>query len=278
MPGSEFYLHTKPELLEKLHEKNLLILYNHVYDSDWLISFLLLERLNVLGNVKIFLKDSVKYLESVGLMLYLSGHIFLKRNYEKDAKIMRKAMKSFAKFPENNYILMAPEGKRFTFENFNESVKFANEKKIKPFKYHLIPRVKGFKICAEVIKENPDRFSVINLEIGYEHKTEQAPTLMNLVRGNVVTAHVYVDIVPMDKFEPTDECLYDIFREKDKLQEHFLKHGNFGKEKSIVKMKIPKTYFAYVAGIFWFVLYSFLLLKICSLTGFVILAVTSKYF
>jgi lysophosphatidic acid acyltransferase / lysophosphatidylinositol acyltransferase len=254
--GSHVVVHSKPEILEKLKEKKLFILYNHVYDLDWVIQFIVLEYLGILGSVKIFLKDSVKYVATVGTMLYLSRQIFLKRNFEKDQKIVEKAMKDIAKLPENYSILLAPEGKRYTSENFKESVEFAKTKNIEPFKYHLMPRVKGFKTCASIIKENSEKFSVINLEIAYEHKTNIAPNIANHARGYLPSSnvHVYIDIIPMEKFESTDECLYEIYREKDKLQENFLKTKKFGDEKLIVKTKLERNLYTKVSTYFWIIL------------------------
>jgi hypothetical protein len=260
LSGSNLYLHGRPEVLKNLQGKNLFLIYNHIYDTDWLIKFVLLEHYGLLGSIKIFLKDSLKYVVSVGFMLYLSEQIFLKRNYDKDEKIIQKAMKSFAENPENYSIAIAPEGKRFHSASlFKEAVEFAKKRNIEPFKYHLIPRVKGFKSSASIIKENPSRFLVLNMEIVYETRADGVvPNYMNLIRGNSTNAHVYLDVIPMEKFEATEECLFEIYREKDRLHENFLKNGKFDDDQSIVKMKIPKNLYGFLSTMFWVFLATFI--------------------
>lgn len=64
------------------------------------------------------------------------------------------------------------------------------------------------------------------------HKDDEiAPTISNLLFGKCVTGHLMVRRIPVkplpDGETEAAEWLQDLFRQKDKMQESFHKHGDF---------------------------------------------------
>ena len=49
-----------------------------------------------------------------------------------------------SEYTEPCWLLLYPEGTRYTLDKHKASVEFAREKQIEPMKHHLIPRAKGF--------------------------------------------------------------------------------------------------------------------------------------
>jgi len=61
-----------------------IIIVNHRWYLDWLMLFSFATRKGRLGCVKIFCKDSIKYIPGIGWGCYLLDFIFLKRDWAKD--------------------------------------------------------------------------------------------------------------------------------------------------------------------------------------------------
>lgn len=121
---------------------------------------------------------------------------------------------------------LAAEGTRFTKEKHEASMKFAEEKNIKPLKHHLIPRAGGFNVCIPLLKKYKCP-AIYNFELAFDKNEKNAPKIGNLITGKSVTAHIYLERIPMENVESSFEYLYDIYKKKDELQESFHKYGNF---------------------------------------------------
>lgn len=50
-------------------------------------------------------------------------------------------------------LMLAAEGTRYTKEKYEASMKFARSRGLPEYKYHLLPRVKGFAYTVRHLKE-----------------------------------------------------------------------------------------------------------------------------
>jgi lysophosphatidic acid acyltransferase / lysophosphatidylinositol acyltransferase len=198
---------------------------NHSIEIDYLITFALADWLKVEGSNNAFSKKSVKYLPIIGQCFsYCARYIFLDRSFEKDEKIIKSQLREYIKLKTPGSTLLYPEGYVITNERYEASVKFAKSRNLPILKHHLTPRTKGFKTCIEVMKEFNENCAIFNLHVMCKGLK---PTLRNLVLGKAFEIHVYMESIPIDKVEATDEWLFNFFKLKDELSESFVKFGNF---------------------------------------------------
>lgn len=96
-------------------------------------------------------------------------------------------------------------------------------------KHHLIPRTKGFVTSLPFLKAKCP--SMLDIQLVFKPTDKVEPTIANLLHGRAVTGYMHVrriDInsVPSDE-EGAAEWMQEFFREKDRLHESFVKHGDF---------------------------------------------------
>lgn len=241
-------------MLEKLGKEHHFALMNHSYEIDWLVGWLVIEKFGVLGNARGFVKNVIKYIPICGWFFGFSEHIFLQRSFDKDKAVIEERLDDILQYPDSSWSVMTAEGTRFTKEKHDASVKFAMDRNLVPLKYHLIPRAKGFITCANILKKYKD-VSLLNIQLAFDKSAKVEPTLANLLCGESVVAHLYIDRIPIDDVKPTNEYLQEIYHEKDELQDSFLKYGNFyegRKEKPVEGIKLKPRLCVAVNTIFWY--------------------------
>lgn len=118
-------------------------------------------------------------------------------------------------------------------------MKFAKERGMPILNHHLIPRTKGFTASLPVLKKKCA--SVMDVQLVFDKNDKVKPTIMSLLRGKSLNAHLYLRRVPMAEV-PDDETaaakwLQDLFVRKDKLQTSFHETGDFFKATDITPIK-----------------------------------------
>lgn len=113
---------------------------------------------------------------------------------------------------------------------YEESVKFAEKNGIEPFKYHLIPRTKGFAEVIKHVKQSGKECHVFNVHIKYSG--QPTPTIFSIIRGQKSGVDIYSDCVTIDNINSTSDeniskFLIDLFRRKDDLMEYHKTNGRF---------------------------------------------------
>jgi Acyltransferase C-terminus len=112
----------------------------------------------------------------------------------------------------------------------------------------------GFITCVPILKKSKN-LSVLNLQLAFDKDSKVKPTLVNILRGEKVVAHVYIDRIDIDNVEGTSEYLQSIYQEKDAIQDSFLTYGNFfegRKEKAIEGIRMKPRLCVLVNTAFWF--------------------------
>ncbi|CAG9859637.1 unnamed protein product [Phyllotreta striolata] len=205
------------------------IIMNHTYEIDWLIGWMVADRIQLLGNCKAYAKKVIQYIPVLGWAWKCSEFVFLERNFEKDKETINKQITELAEHPDPMWLLLFPEGTRFTPKKHEASVEFANKHNLTPLKHHLLPRTKGFVASLPSMRGKVP--AIYNVELAFDEQDPIKPTVTNLLLGKPTEAHMYFRRIPFEEVpaEPAqqDEFLKQMFVDKDKLRDSFLKTGDF---------------------------------------------------
>lgn len=239
----------------KLGKENTIAIANHYYELDWLFFWTTMDKYKFLANCKAFAKSSIKYLPCMGWSWWFNEFTFLKRNAAKDTEIIIKSLNNFKEYVDPVIMIFYPEGTRFTPEKHENSIKYAKEHSIEPFKYHLIPRAKGFSICMKhikglyeynnnLMKESGDEkseknisqviTSIYNIQLAINEDKYKRSELnfLSAFKRIPIVADVYIERIPLESIdsssdEKLNEFLLQIFREKDKLMDYHKENDKF---------------------------------------------------
>lgn len=76
-----------------------LVISNHRSDIDWLVGWIIAQRLGCLGGTRAVMKKSTKFLPVIGWSMWFSEYVFLSRNWTKDEKVLKNGYSSLKGFP-----------------------------------------------------------------------------------------------------------------------------------------------------------------------------------
>ncbi|XP_078698804.1 1-acyl-sn-glycerol-3-phosphate acyltransferase delta-like isoform X1 [Branchiostoma floridae x Branchiostoma belcheri] len=250
--GSEVTVYSSDEQWqEHFGKETAVIVMNHHYEVDFLHGWTLCERLQVLGTSRALIKESVKYLPVVGWSMFFIEFLFLKRDYEEDKRTIVKQLKELRNYPDYFWLLLFCEGTRFTAEKHQKSMEVARNKGVPELKHHLLPRTRGFLLCAQGIREYIPAF--YDVEIHFPNGSPE-PTLMGLLKGEAQHAHIYVRRIPTEEVPEEEsacaEYCHELYRIKDKNFEYFEQNGVFPDK----VREIPRRPYTLLIFTFWSVL------------------------
>ncbi|CAH1800085.1 unnamed protein product [Owenia fusiformis] len=254
--GSTNTVYMDPETFKLVGKEHALVLGNHKYDIDWLMAWLPVEHLRMLGGSKIYGKEMLKYVPLIGWAWYFSESIFLKRQWEKDREIIKHDIGKLCDFPKDYWmtILLFPEGTRFTDKKHAASMEVARKKGMPELKHHLLPRTKGFVLSMYGLKGKIP--AIYDCTIGFR-KDGAPPSFFSILNGKACRSEMYVrryatKDIPTDTEEECAEWLHQLFREKDELYDGFAKNGHF----TGPKHDLPRTPYDLIIWLTWCVILS----------------------
>ncbi|KAI4464209.1 1-acylglycerol-3-phosphate acyltransferase-related [Holotrichia oblita] len=227
---SNVILYIKREDLDKYWGKeHAYCVMNHTYEIDWLIGWMTCDRIRMLGNCKAYAKKVIQYMPVLGWCWKFSEFVFLERSFEKDKEVIRRQVTELAEHPDPMWLLLFPEGTRFTPKKHLASLEFAREKGLPELKHHLLPRTRGFIASLPSMKGKVP--AIYDIELAFHENDPHEPTITGLLLGKSVTAHMYMKRIPLEDVPETEEgqeeFLRQLFINKDKLRESFIKTGDF---------------------------------------------------
>ncbi|XP_058054168.1 1-acyl-sn-glycerol-3-phosphate acyltransferase gamma-like [Anopheles bellator] len=236
--------------------EHVLLLMNHTYEVDWLIGWMLCEKVRVLGNCKAYAKKVIQYIPTIGWAWKFAEFVFLERSFEKDREIIGRQINEILDYPDPVWLLLNAEGTRFTESKHAASVKFAEEKGMVPLKHHLIPRTKGFTASLPYLREKCP--SALDIQLAICKDSSVKPTIFNILNGKPLTAHMCVRRFPI-KSLPQDEkeaaeWMQNLFREKDRMQDSFHRTGSFFTDSGIAerpKITLQRRPMTLLNTVFW---------------------------
>jgi len=181
----------KPEDYHKIGKEHTIVIMNHKYDIDWLMAWIISERLGMLGGTKIFGKSSLRFVPIIGWLWMFTESIFLKRQWDKDKSIITRDLQGLCSYPDDYWVtlLLFPEGTRFTNAKHKDSMEVAKAKGMPVLKHHLLPRTKGFVQSMHGVRGKFD--SILDMTSAFSSHGAY-PTLMNVLQGRPVYGNFFV--------------------------------------------------------------------------------------
>ncbi|KAK7832968.1 1-acyl-sn-glycerol-3-phosphate acyltransferase 2 [Quercus suber] len=82
-------LYTDSETFQLMGKEHALFICNHRSDIDWLVGWVLAQRLDCLGSTLAIMKKAVKSLPVIGWSMWFSGYVFVERNWAKDENTLK---------------------------------------------------------------------------------------------------------------------------------------------------------------------------------------------
>ncbi|KOC70185.1 1-acyl-sn-glycerol-3-phosphate acyltransferase gamma [Habropoda laboriosa] len=229
---------------------------NHCYEIDWLVGWILCDRVGLLGNCKAYVKKSVQYVPTIGWTWKFAEIIFLERNWDKDKEIISSQISELANYPDSIWLLLYPEGTRFTEQKLEASHKFALKKGITPLKYHLLPRTKGFTASIQHMRGKIP--AIYDVQLHFKPSDPVKPTMTNLLMGKRLEAHLYMHRIPLEEVpedeEAAAEWLNNLYKKKDRLAESFYETGDFFATSGIPRLEqfaVKKRCYTCLNTIIW---------------------------
>jgi len=216
------------DVFEGLGNEHAIILMNHHYELDWLYGWMVGDRAGILGNCRVYVKKVIQYVPVIGWAWCFSDTLFLARNWSTDQAVLDTCLDTLLDYPDPVWILLFPEGTRFTKEKYLASKKFAEERNLPLLKHHLVPRTKGFTYT--ISKLNPEKIRWV-FDVTLACQSSPPPTLTNVLMGRTTSAHMYIrrfklSDIPKEEKE-SSKWLSDLYIEKDELIDSFMKNGEF---------------------------------------------------
>jgi len=255
--GSDLVLYIDKEDFDKYFgNEHGYLLMNHSYETDWLIGWLLCDRVRLLGNCKAYAKKSIQYIPTLGWAWKFAESIFLERSWEKDKQNIKGQIKELVEYPDTMWLLLYPEGTRFTPKKLEASQKFAIEKGLPVLKYHLTPRTKGF--TASIPHMRGKAAAIYDIQIAFKPCDPVKPTMRNLLLGKRVEGHMYAKRIPLEEVPEGDEAaaewLHKLYQQKDRMTESFYKTGDFFATSGVPRtdsFRLKRRYYSLINTIFW---------------------------
>lgn len=229
--NSDIIIYIKPEDLEKMRTENSLWLGNHRYEVDWLLGWVMTQRLGLAGGSKIFGKESLRLLPIIGWCWHFTESIFLRRVWSTDKTILEHDIRRLVHdYPKNYYftLFLSCEGTRYTNEKRLESMKIAKQKGLPELQHHILPRTKGFVLVIKGVHKHIS--GVYDITVAFQ--TPKNPDLSKLLLGQQCQAEAFIRRIPIsdipyDDEEKSAQFIHKLFQDKDKVFEHFVQHGTF---------------------------------------------------
>ncbi|MCP4679271.1 MAG: acyltransferase [Deltaproteobacteria bacterium] len=208
-------------------KENVIVVSNHQQSPDITFFFMLAKAKGRLGDLKWFVKDTIKYVPGIGWGMLFIGCIFVKRNWTRDRASIEKTFAWINKGAVPFWIILFVEGTRLTPAKLAKSHQYAESRNEQPLRHLLLPRTKGFTSAVIGLRDG-HLDAVYDLTIGY---TDGVPTLSQYVAGVSKVAHFHVRRYVAADLPETEEALsewlMERFREKDRRLDAFYREGAF---------------------------------------------------
>eukprot|EP00835_Amoeboradix_gromovi_P002979 NODE_183_length_15731_cov_0.226778.p5 type:complete len:306 gc:universal NODE_183_length_15731_cov_0.226778:6888-7805(+) len=202
------------------------IMCNHLSYSDWYLLHAFAIRANILGYLRYFAKDALKYVPLFGWGMWIMGMIFVKRN-NGDIALIQKQFAQFEKCKDPVYIVSFLEGTRKSPLKLKQSQEYCKTRNLPVLKNLLFPRYKGFISTVQALRSK-GLDKIYDLTIGYYHiPTQTVNEIIPLIhtlnsrnpkewRFHVHFKEYLVSDLPADDLQ-LKEWVIQRFIEKDEL-------------------------------------------------------------
>eukprot|EP00242_Pyramimonas_sp_CCMP2087_P015687 CAMPEP_0198205796 /NCGR_PEP_ID=MMETSP1445-20131203/9329_1 /TAXON_ID=36898 /ORGANISM="Pyramimonas sp., Strain CCMP2087" /LENGTH=300 /DNA_ID=CAMNT_0043878235 /DNA_START=193 /DNA_END=1095 /DNA_ORIENTATION=- len=226
---------TKVKLYGELPEASgskVLVLSNHKCDLDYTYLWSAIARVDPrrVGLFKAVLKGGLKYCAPFSWGFKASGFLFLKRNFESDRSHIKQWAEAMRRDAVPMYLVLYPEGTRFTERRKVKSEEIATQKGWPLFQSELLlPRTKGLVLLVQCIRSYFT--TVLDMTIAYAKKdgtllkgSETGTSVMAQVacgQSPIATVHIHfkrhrMEDLPIEEADLAEWC-QEKWRAKDKM-------------------------------------------------------------
>ncbi|XP_041353611.1 lysocardiolipin acyltransferase 1-like [Gigantopelta aegis] len=186
-------------------ESNLIVM-NHRTRLDWMFYWSYQIRCGSVHNMKISMKENLKYIPGPGWAMQCAAFIFLQRKWQTDKLRITAALKYYKLVDVKPQILLFPEGTDLTEETLATSNTFGEKFGYRKYKRVLHPRTTGFCFLVEEMKKNRILDSVVDITVAYPKNISQAE--IDMLYGNFPKEiHFHVHLTPSSQLPETSDDL-----------------------------------------------------------------------
>ncbi|KAL4176378.1 hypothetical protein KRP22_001321 [Phytophthora ramorum] len=238
-------------------QRPVIILANHQVDADWWYIWQAARYHKAAGNVKIVLKDQLKYLPIIGWGMRLFQFLFLRRRIDQDEEHIKKYMNGLITDDFPFWLVLFPEGTTIHSEYVTKSQVFAAREDRPKFERVLLPRTTGMQIILDAVAEaKPDIYDftlafpsysgeVPTFDMGYGRKVDtEVPSMKSLLAGQAPQGRVAIH---SRKFSYEDAAtdlqgfLDARWKEKEERLNYFIKHQQFPADEKAVEIELSSS-------------------------------------
>jgi 1-acyl-sn-glycerol-3-phosphate acyltransferase len=206
--------------------ENALVVSNHQTGADITFLAMLAHGKQRAGDLKWFVKHSLKYVPGIGWGMLFLDNLFVKRNWARD---QRSIERTFGRLTANRvpvWLVLFAEGTRITADKLRRSQRIMERKGLAPTAEVLYPHTRGFVAAVGGLGNHVA--AVYDVTVGYGGGV---PSLWHYLLGYATEAHLHVRRFPIAEL-PTGAAelsgwLLDRFAEKDRLLVRFYRDGRF---------------------------------------------------
>lgn len=162
------------ELLKNEPDKVNILFANHNSTADVIIICGMIYKFNIENFYFIFKKSLVK-VPILGDII--KDDISLNRNWDSDKDNIKNQVKGIKK----GYIIIYPEGTRFSCKKHKDSIKFSIDNKLPIYNYTLTPRVKGSHLIFKTLFETNKLGKIFDMTIIFSDYINKELYLKNII-------------------------------------------------------------------------------------------------
>ncbi|KAI9922198.1 hypothetical protein PsorP6_001767 [Peronosclerospora sorghi] len=237
--------------------KPVILIANHQVDADWWYIWQAARHQHAAGNIKIVLKDQLKYLPIIGWGMRLFQFLFLRRRIEEDEKHIKKYMRELITDNFPFWLVLFPEGTTIHSEYVKKSQAFAAREGRPKFERVLLPRTTGMQIILDAVADvKPDIYDltlafpsysgeVPTFDMGYGRKIDtEIPSMKSLLAGKQPSGCVAIDSQKFSYEDATADLkgfLDARWKEKEERLNYYIEHQQFPSDEKTVEIELSRS-------------------------------------
>ncbi len=206
-------------------DENAVLIANHQSMTDVQALFLLARPARRLGDLKWFVKSSLKYVPGIGWGMAFLDCLFVQRDWTADRRRIERTFHRVTSGRVPLWLISFSEGTRLSAEKLAHARRYAAEHALAVPRHVLLPRAKGFVASVTGLRGHVS--AVYDVTIGY---VDGLPTLWQWAKGEMREVHLHVRRYALDELPAAPEALADWLRdrfvEKDERLDRFYAAGS----------------------------------------------------
>ncbi|ELQ75489.1 Lysophosphatidic acid acyltransferase LPAAT, partial [Trachipleistophora hominis] len=199
-------------------DENVLVISNHIGAIDFLMYHEVANMKGMIAHCKYILKRSLGYVPILGPSLRCLCFCFVDRCARKDVESIRKYVDYVHRNGIKHWLMLYPEGTRFTQRKKREADEYCGQKGVPPFTHVLCPRTKGFKVFHEHARHVYK--NIVDITVDYRNADGER-AVCSLYKFFTVeidgTFLMDVRVVPMEEVHDCEQFMDECFRRKDRI-------------------------------------------------------------